>query len=256
MDALHQDCHVADAALAGQRLDAALAVVLEALGQPVPGLRGRRRLLEEGRVRVNGRQASAAYRVRQGDSISLSPALPEVFPDPADGGEAPRALSRQGRWQAFSNPQAGTASVWPGAAAAALRPPSLRCGPRAPSLRPGPCCNAWMPGRRVSSVPPWRMMRTAWTPRCRIFARLRPGGGAAKVTWPCSPVVWSRRPAYAEPWIWRSAVWSVYWMPRPLMPPAGPGSGPCTAGRASPAVLSPANCAGAFLCPSPLCPTV
>ena len=55
MDALHQDCHVADAALAGQRLDAALAVVLEALGQPVPGLRGRRRLLEEGRVRVNGR---------------------------------------------------------------------------------------------------------------------------------------------------------------------------------------------------------
>ena len=50
MDALHQDCHVADAALAGQRLDAALAVVLEALGQPVPGLRGRRRLLEEGRV--------------------------------------------------------------------------------------------------------------------------------------------------------------------------------------------------------------
>ena len=54
MDALYQDCHVADAALAGQRLDAALAVVLEALGQPVPGLRGRRRLLEEGRVRVNG----------------------------------------------------------------------------------------------------------------------------------------------------------------------------------------------------------
>lgn len=101
MDALHQDCHVADAALAGQRLDAALAVVLEALGQPVPGLRGRRRLLEEGRVRVNGRQAPAAYRVRQGDSISLSPALPEVFPDPAAGGEAPRALSRQGRWQAF-----------------------------------------------------------------------------------------------------------------------------------------------------------
>ena len=49
MDALHQACHVADAALAGQRLDAALAVVLEALGQPVPGLRGRRRLLEEGR---------------------------------------------------------------------------------------------------------------------------------------------------------------------------------------------------------------
>lgn len=110
MDALHQDCHVADAALAGQRLDAALAVVLEALGQPVPGLRGRRRLLEEGRVRVNGRQAPAAYRVRQGDSISLSPALPEVFPDPAAGGEAPRALSRQGRWQAFFKP-AGWHSV-------------------------------------------------------------------------------------------------------------------------------------------------
>ena len=162
----------------------------------------------------------------------------------------------RGAGRLFSNPQAGTASVWPGAAAAALRSPSLRCGPRAPSLRPGPCCNAWMPGRRASSVPPWRMMRTAWTPRCGIFARPKPRGGAAKVIWPCCPVVWSRRPACVGPWIWRSAVWSVCWMPRPLMPPAGPGSGPCTAGRASPAVLSPANCAGAFLCPSPLCPTV
>ena len=162
----------------------------------------------------------------------------------------------RGAGRLFSNPQAGTASVWPGAAAAALRPPSLRCGPRAPSLRPGPCCNAWMPGRRASSAPPWRMMRAAWTPRCRIFVRPKPGGGAAKVIWPCCPVVWSRRPACAWPWIWRSAVWSVCWMPRPLMPPAGPGSGPCTAGRASPAVISPANCAGAFLCPSPLCPTV
>lgn len=111
MDAPHHTCHVADAALAGQRLDAALAVVLEALGQPVPGLRGRRRLLEEGRVRVNGRQAPAAYRVRQGDGISLCPALPEVFSDPAaDDGDAPRALSRQGRWQAFFKP-AGWHSV-------------------------------------------------------------------------------------------------------------------------------------------------
>lgn len=101
MDALREVCHVAGAALAGQRLDAALAVVLEALGQPVPGLRGRRRLLEEGRVRVNGRQVPAAYRVRQGDGICLSPALPELFPDPAAGGDLPRALSRQGRWQAF-----------------------------------------------------------------------------------------------------------------------------------------------------------
>ena len=111
MDAPHHTCHVADAALVGQRLDAALAVVLEALGQPVPGLRGRRRLLEEGRVRVNGRQAPAAYRVRQGDGISLCPALPEVFSDPAaDDGDAPRALSRQGRWQAFFKP-AGWHSV-------------------------------------------------------------------------------------------------------------------------------------------------
>ena len=130
MDALREACHVAGAALAGQRLDAALAVVLEALGQPVPGLRGRRRLLEEGRVRVNGRQAPAAYRVRQGDGICLSPALPELFPDPAAGVDLPRALSRQGRWQAFFKPagwhsvslaggsgrslEAAIPSLWPG----------------------------------------------------------------------------------------------------------------------------------------------
>ena len=96
----------------------------------MPGLRGRRRLLEEGRVRVNGRQAPAAYRVRQGDGICLSPALPELFPDPAAGGDLPRALSRQGRWQAFFKPagwhsvslaggsgrslEAAIPSLWPG----------------------------------------------------------------------------------------------------------------------------------------------
>ena len=190
MDALHQDCHVADAALAGQRLDAALAVVLEALGQPVPGLRGRRRLLEEGRVRVNGRQVPAAYRVRQGDAISLYPALPEVFPDPAAGGEAPRALSRQGRWQAFFKPVGWHSVSLAGGSGRSLEAAIPSLWPEG-AVRPGPCCNAWMPGRRASSAPPWRMMRAAWTPRCRIFARPKPGGGAAKVIWPCCPVVWS-----------------------------------------------------------------
>ena len=252
MDALHQDCHVADAALAGQRLDAALAVVLEALGQPVPGLRGRRRLLEEGRVRVNGRQAPAAYRVRQGDSISLSPALPEVFPDPAAGGEAPRALSRQGRWQAFFKPagwhsvslaggsgrslEAAIPSLWPEGAV----PPAWALLQRLDARTSGIVCAAVADDADGLDA------------TVQDFRQAEAGGRCCKGYL----ALLSGCLEQAGPWIWRSAVWSVCWMPRPLMPPAGPGSGPCTAGRASPAVLSPANCAGAFLCPSPLCPTV
>lgn len=95
-------CHTVGVALAGQRLDAALAAVLEALGEPVPGLRGRRRLLEAGRVRVNGRQAPAACRLRAGDRIDLLPAPPQE--GIAAGEDAPRRLSRQGCWQAFFKP--------------------------------------------------------------------------------------------------------------------------------------------------------
>ena len=155
----------------------------------------------------------------------------------------------------FSNPPAGTASVWQGAAAAALRPPSLRCGPGAAALRPGPCCNAWMPVPRASSAPPWRMMRTAWPLRCGISAGPKPGAGAARAIWPCCPAAWSGRPACAWPWTWHSAVGSVCWTPRPPTPPAGPGSVPCTAGRGRPAVPSPAGYACAFPCPSRPCPT-
>lgn len=110
MSAPDRRCHVVDAALAGQRLDAALAVVLAVLGDEVPGLRGRRRLLEQGRVLVDGRPAPASRRLRAGERISLLPGaepLPEALPE---DGEGPRRLSCQGRWQAFYKP-AGWHSV-------------------------------------------------------------------------------------------------------------------------------------------------
>ena len=256
MDALHQDCHVADAALAGQRLDAALAVVLEALGQPVPGLRGRRRLLEEGRVRVNGRQAPAAYRVRQGDSISLSPALPEVFPDPAAGGEAPRALSRQGRWQAFFKPagwhsvslaggsgrslEAAIPSLWPEGAV----PPAWALLQRLDARTSGIVCAAVTDdaGGLDATVQDFRQAEAGGR-CCKGYLALLSGCLEQEACVRLALDMAQRRVVRVLDAETADAT-------------AGPGSGPCTAGRASPAVLSPANCAGAFLCPSPLCPTV
>ena len=56
---------------AGQRLDQALTSLLPGLG-----LRGRRRLLENGRVLLNGHPAGAACRVREGTGWNwLTPCL-------------------------------------------------------------------------------------------------------------------------------------------------------------------------------------
>jgi len=51
--------------LAGERLDRAAALVL-----PDTGLRGRRRLIEAGRLLVDGRSKAAAYRVRAGEKLA------------------------------------------------------------------------------------------------------------------------------------------------------------------------------------------
>lgn len=79
-----------DVALAGQRLDQALAALT-----PELGLRGRRRLIARGAVQVNGRRVDAARRLRPGDVLALC--------DPENGAGAtpcpanmPRLLSRQG----------------------------------------------------------------------------------------------------------------------------------------------------------------
>lgn len=82
-----------DAALAGQRLDQALAALT-----PELGLRGRRRLIARNAVLVGGRAASAARRLRPGELITLR--------DPEAAGEhtaspladKPRLLSRQGEY--------------------------------------------------------------------------------------------------------------------------------------------------------------
>ncbi len=56
---------VAEGALVGQRLDAALASIIDL------GLRGRRRLCEDGRVYVNSKKARPGLLLRAGDSITV-----------------------------------------------------------------------------------------------------------------------------------------------------------------------------------------
>lgn len=78
----------------GQRLDHVLSRLVPSLG-----LRGRRRLCEEGRVLVNGRPGRGAHKLRSGDLLSLAEARPPVGTvagigagAEADGGASPIAL--------------------------------------------------------------------------------------------------------------------------------------------------------------------
>jgi len=78
--------------LVGQRLDRALARLV-----PDLGLRGRRRLLEDGLVFRNGRPGRAADRLRAGDRLDLQPLpTPGEIPRATCGHDAPRLLGRQG----------------------------------------------------------------------------------------------------------------------------------------------------------------
>ena len=74
--------------MTGQRLDFALSVLL-----PHMGLRGRKRCIENGLVRVNGRVCTAAQRLRNGDVVVLQEAGQEVAQDSAR--QAVPALDQQ-----------------------------------------------------------------------------------------------------------------------------------------------------------------
>ncbi|MBU1231006.1 MAG: RluA family pseudouridine synthase [Proteobacteria bacterium] len=81
MDTQHKDAHAAqyvvvDQGRHAQRLDKALGQLL-----PEASLRLRRRLIESGRVLVQGRPAASGLKVLQGQRIDLLPA--EVFAGPA-----------------------------------------------------------------------------------------------------------------------------------------------------------------------------
>ncbi len=82
-----------DAALAGQRLDQALAALT-----PELGLRGRRRLLARNAVLVGGRAASAARRLRPGELITLRDTAAEGEHTASRPADRPRLLSRQGEY--------------------------------------------------------------------------------------------------------------------------------------------------------------
>ncbi len=79
-----------DAALAGQRLDQALAALT-----PELGLRGRRRLIARGAVLVNGRVGDAGCRLRPGDVLALRGTEDGTGATPCSA-DMPRLLSRQG----------------------------------------------------------------------------------------------------------------------------------------------------------------
>ncbi|MBO4313723.1 MAG: pseudouridine synthase [Desulfovibrio sp.] len=83
--------------MVGMRLDHALAAV-----HPEMGLRGRRRLIESGRILVNGRAGRAAQRLREGDVITAAPC--EDAPSAAPPGEPPRLLARKGGYLFFFKP--------------------------------------------------------------------------------------------------------------------------------------------------------
>lgn len=76
-----------DEALAGSRLDHALAALL-----PEAGLRQRKRLIETGRALVDGRPAPAAFRLRAGQRVELL--APE--PEPAAPAELPLLAKKSG----------------------------------------------------------------------------------------------------------------------------------------------------------------
>ncbi|MCR5562168.1 MAG: pseudouridine synthase [Desulfovibrio sp.] len=75
--------------MAGMRLDHALAAM-----HPEMGLRGRRRLIESGRIRVNGRAGRCAQHLREGDVITTAPGGNTPAAVPLD--EPPRLLARAG----------------------------------------------------------------------------------------------------------------------------------------------------------------
>ena len=62
--------------MVGQRLDFALSVLL-----PDMGLRGRKRCIENGLVRVNGRACTAAQRLRKSDVVTLLEPAQEPAPE-------------------------------------------------------------------------------------------------------------------------------------------------------------------------------
>ncbi|WP_298033428.1 RNA pseudouridine synthase [uncultured Desulfovibrio sp.] len=82
-----------DAALAGQRLDHALAALM-----PELGLRGRRRLIARNAVLVGGRAASAARRLRPGELITLHHPAAEGKDAAFPIADKPRLLSHQGEY--------------------------------------------------------------------------------------------------------------------------------------------------------------
>lgn len=82
---------------AGTRLDALLAALC-----PGMGLRGRRRLCQQGRAVVNGRARPAGHTLRAGDVCAILPAeaaptgTPPNTTEGITGGEAPRLLTARG----------------------------------------------------------------------------------------------------------------------------------------------------------------
>lgn len=86
----------------GQRLDAVLARLV-----PGMGLRGRRRLCEQGLVHVQDRPAIPAYRVLAGQEVRILPVEPEPVPH---GHAALRMIARNAHWAAVYKP-AGLHSV-------------------------------------------------------------------------------------------------------------------------------------------------
>lgn len=109
----------------GQRLDQALALLL-----PEAGLRERRRLVEDGRVLLDGRVRAKGCKVAAGQVLELAEAATRSAPDGVPPEHGARLLGLQGEWAVFFKP-AGLHS----AALAGRDNPSLEA--LLPELLPG-----------------------------------------------------------------------------------------------------------------------
>jgi len=95
-----------DRALAGQRTDQALALLVPALG-----LRGRRRLISDGRALLNGQPARAAQRLCEGDLLELKS---EQIPSLLQATDQPRFVALQGNYCFLYKPAGMHSAALPG----------------------------------------------------------------------------------------------------------------------------------------------
>lgn len=207
-----------DAALAGQRLDQALAALT-----PELGLRGRRRLIARRAVLVSGRAMPAAHRLRVGELVSLREATAEPAAVPRLA-ETPRLLARQGEYCFLYKP-------------AGLHSTALAGGGGFSLERALPALLASLPGAGAAQLlqrldyGTSGIVCAALTRQAALaFRRAEREGRCENAIWPCCAAFWPRRSSRGRLWIRQSVGRAARWRPRTTAC-AGRNFCPCMYGK-------------------------